>query len=73
MELQLFGINHKTSDVSEREKFIINESNQILLDSHLKNIFNAKLESMYAPAKYIVIVRNPSKIARLDYIMLTDL
>ena len=40
MELQLFGINHKTSDVSEREKFIINESNQILLDSHLKKVFN---------------------------------
>ena len=47
MELQLFGINHKTSDVSEREKFIINESNQILLDSHLKNIFNAELESFF--------------------------
>jgi glutamyl-tRNA reductase len=36
MELQLFGINHKTSNVSEREKFIINESNQKLLDSFLK-------------------------------------
>ena len=47
MELQLFGINHKTSDVSEREKFIINESNQILLDSHFKNIFNNKLESFF--------------------------
>ena len=47
MELQLFGINHKTSDVSEREKFIINESNQILLDNHLKNIFNNKLESFF--------------------------
>jgi len=47
MELQLFGINHKTSDVSEREKFIINESNQILLDNHLKNIFNDKLESFF--------------------------
>ena len=47
MELQLFGINHKTSDVSEREKFIINESNQILLDNHLKNIFNNELESFF--------------------------
>ena len=47
MELQLFGINHKTSNVSEREKFIINESNQILLDNHLKNIFNNKLESFF--------------------------
>ena len=47
MELQLFGINHKTSDVSEREKFIINESNQILLDSHLKKVFNKKLESFF--------------------------
>ena len=47
MELQLFGINHKTSDVSEREKFIINESNQILLDNHLKNEFSNKLESFF--------------------------
>ena len=47
MNLQLFGINHKTSDVSEREKFIINESNQILLDNHLKNTFNNKLESFF--------------------------
>lgn len=47
MELQLFGINHKTSDVSEREKFIINESNQILLDNHLKKVFNNKLESFF--------------------------
>ena len=47
MELQLFGINHKTSNVAEREKFIINESNQILLDSHLKNIFHNELESFF--------------------------
>ncbi len=47
MELQLFGINHKTSNVAEREKFIINESNQILLDSHLKNIFPNELESFF--------------------------
>ena len=47
MELQLFGINHKTSNVSEREKFIINESNQILLDNHLKKIFKNKLDSFF--------------------------
>ncbi len=47
MELQLFGINHKTSDVSEREKFIINESNQILLDIHLKEVFKESIESFY--------------------------
>ena len=47
MELQLFGINHKTSNVAEREKFIINESNQILLDSHLKNIFQDHIESFF--------------------------
>ena len=38
MELQLFGINHKTSNVSEREKFIINHSNLVLLDNNLKKI-----------------------------------
>ncbi len=47
MELQLFGINHKTSSVAEREKFIINESNQILLDSHLKNILQDDIESFF--------------------------
>ena len=47
MELQLFGINYKTSNVAEREKFIINESNQIILDNHLKSLFKRDLESFY--------------------------
>ena len=47
MELQLFGINHKTSNVSEREQFIINESNQILLDSFLKRKFKDKIDSFF--------------------------
>ena len=47
MELQLFGINHKTSVISEREKFIINESNQIILDNHLKRIFKNDFESFF--------------------------
>ena len=47
MELQLFGINHKTSVISEREKFIINESNQIVLDNHLKRIFKNDFESFF--------------------------
>ena len=47
MELQLFGINHKTSVISEREKFIINESNQIILDNHLKRIFKNEFESFF--------------------------
>ena len=47
MELQLFGINHKTSVISEREKFIINESNQIILDNHLKRIFKDDFESFF--------------------------
>ena len=47
MELQLFGINHKTSNVAEREKFIISESNQILLDSHLKKLFGKDFESFF--------------------------
>ena len=47
MELQLFGINHKTSKVSEREKFIINETNQIILDNHFKNFVDLKLESFF--------------------------
>ena len=47
MELQLFGINHKTSVISEREKFIINESNQIILDNHLKRVFKDDFESFF--------------------------
>lgn len=47
MELQLFGINHKTSEVSEREKFIINELNQENLNKHLKKKFGDKLDSLF--------------------------
>ena len=47
MELQLFGINHKTSKVSERERFIINDTNQILMSSHLKKIFKDDIESFF--------------------------
>mgnify|MGYP000849784931 FL=1 len=47
MELQLFGINHKTSEVSEREKFIINEINQPLLHKHLIDRFGNTLDSFF--------------------------
>ena len=47
MKLQLFGINHKTSNVSEREKFIINQSNLVLLDSHLKKNYRDDFESFF--------------------------
>jgi glutamyl-tRNA reductase len=66
MELQLFGINHKTSNVSERERFIINESNQILLDSYLKEKFGDKVNSFFGISKcnrteiYLVAEKNIS-------------
>ncbi|MDA8857478.1 glutamyl-tRNA reductase [Gammaproteobacteria bacterium] len=47
MELQLFGINHKTSEVSEREKFIINELNQEYLSKNLKKKFGYKLDALF--------------------------
>ena len=47
MELQLFGINHKTSNVSEREKFIINHSNLVLLDNNLKKNYQNDFESFF--------------------------
>ena len=47
MELQLFGINHKTSEVSEREKFIINELNQEYLSKNLKKKFGYKLDAFF--------------------------
>jgi Glutamyl-tRNA reductase len=47
MELQLFGINDKNFVISEREKFIINESNQIILDNHLKRIFKNDFEYFF--------------------------
>jgi len=47
MNLQLFGINHKTSDVSERERFIIDESTQIFLENYLKDKFPNSIESFF--------------------------
>ena len=47
MELQLFGINHRTSNVSERERFIINESNQHLLNSLIKEKFEGQITSIF--------------------------
>ena len=47
MELQLFGINHKTSNVSERERFIINESNQFLLNTLIKDKYKNTIISFF--------------------------
>ena len=47
MELQLFGINHKTSNVSERERFIINESNQFLLNTLIKDKYKNTIVSFF--------------------------
>ena len=48
MELQLFGINHKTSKLSERELFIINDSNQDDFINFFKGEFGDFIESFYA-------------------------
>ena len=48
MELQLFGINHKTAKLSERELFIINDSNQDDFINFLKREFGDNIESFYA-------------------------
>ena len=47
MELQLFGINHKTSNVSDRERFIINESNQFLLNTLIKDKYKNIIFSVF--------------------------
>ena len=47
MNLHLFGINHKTSDVSERERFIIDESAHIFLENYLKDKFQETLGSFF--------------------------
>ena len=62
MELQLFGINHKTSVISEREKFIINESNQIILDNHLKKFLRMILNlflvfQLVTEQRFILLVK----------------
>ncbi len=64
MELQLFGINYKTSNVAEREQFIINESNQIILDNHLKSLFKRDLESFYGISKEVF--REVTNTLKLD-------
>ena len=47
MELQLFGINHKTSKLSERELFIINDSNQDDFINFFKEEFGHFVESFF--------------------------
>ena len=48
MELQLFGINHKTTKTSEREFFIINDSNQEDSTNFFDSSFNDSIESFFA-------------------------
>ena len=48
MELQLFGINHKTSRLSERELFIINDSNQDDFINFFKEEFGHFVESFFS-------------------------
>ena len=48
MELQLFGINHKTTKLSERELFIINDSNQEDFKNFFDSSFNDSMESFFA-------------------------
>ena len=48
MELQLFGINHKTTKLSERELFIINDSNQEDFKNFFESSFNDSIESFFS-------------------------
>ncbi len=48
MQLQLFGINHKTSKLSERELFIINDSNQDDFINFFREEFGHFVESFFA-------------------------
>jgi glutamyl-tRNA reductase len=48
MELQLFGINHKTTKLSERELFIINDSNQEDFKNFFDSSFNDSVESFFS-------------------------
>ena len=48
MELQLFGINHKTTKLPERELFIINDSNQEEFKNLMESTFGNQIESFFA-------------------------
>ena len=48
MELQLFGINHKTTKLSERELFIINDSNQEDFKNFFQSTFGDSVGSFFA-------------------------
>ena len=48
MELKLFGINHKTTKLSERELFIINDSNQDDFINFFQENFGEYIESFFA-------------------------
>ena len=46
-ELQLFGINHKSSSLSQRERFIIDASNQISIKEFLNEQFSISAPSFF--------------------------
>jgi glutamyl-tRNA reductase len=48
MELQLFGINHKITKLSDRELFIINDSNQEDFKKIIQTEFKDSIESFFA-------------------------
>ena len=48
MELQLFGINHKITKLSDRELFIINDSNQEDFKKIIQTEFSDSIESFFA-------------------------
>ena len=46
-EIHLIGINHKTSKVSDRERFIIDDSNLIYLNDFLRLKLDKKIYGFF--------------------------
>ena len=47
-EIHLVGINHKTSKVSDRERFIVDDSNLVYLKDFLVSKLDKKISSLLA-------------------------
>ena len=60
-EIHLVGINHKTSKVSDRERFIVDDSNLVYLNDFLISKLDKKISGFFNTKEKIFLFRKNFK------------